>query len=172
MSSADTLHLHVAEWRLLETRVRAPSAATCETGGDLFGFWTHRGNPMLLVSVGPGPAAEQKTGFFRQDAGFLQRCGRDLVDRHGLQHLGQWHSHHRIAGLTPSTHDDRTMVRAVESRGLTRFLLVLASCQAGGWGWRAHLYVREGARIIRQLLPRWRFYPGPSPYALAAEDLR
>ena len=35
-----------------------------ETGGQLFGFWTAEGVPVVLYAIGPGPHANHQSAFF------------------------------------------------------------------------------------------------------------
>ena len=40
-----------------------------ETGGQLFGFWTNQGVPVVLYVIGPGRHANHQQSFFNQDSG-------------------------------------------------------------------------------------------------------
>ncbi len=42
-----------------------------ETGGQLFGFWTGKGIPVVLFAIGPGPRANHQVTFFNQDVQYL-----------------------------------------------------------------------------------------------------
>jgi len=98
-----------------------------ETGGDLFGFWTHTGKPVVQYVIGPGLNARRTVGFFNQDVDYLNSCGKRLRAMHGLQHIGEWHSHHRLGLRHPSPHDSDTVCRAIKDCGLSRFLLVICT---------------------------------------------
>lgn len=69
---------------------------TIETGGQLFGFWTSTGIPVVLYAIGPGPHANHQCTFFNQDVDYLVKVGKMLLQRYGLQHIGEWHSHHQL----------------------------------------------------------------------------
>jgi len=81
-----------------------------ETGGQLFGFWTAAGTPVVLYAIGPGPRANHQVAFFNQDIEYLTRIGSILTTKFGLQHIGEWHSHHQLGLAQPSGHDAATLV--------------------------------------------------------------
>lgn len=99
-----------------------------ETGGQLFGFWTAEGVPVVLYAIGPGHHANHQSVFFNQDVDYLTRVGRPIVEHFGLQHIGEWHSHHQLGLAQPSTHDAHTMQSTIEEKHLGRFLLCIGNC--------------------------------------------
>ena len=99
-----------------------------ETGGQLFGFWTVEGVPVVLYAIGPGHHANHQSAFFNQDVDYLTRVGRPIVEHFGLQHIGEWHSHHQLGLGQPSTHDAHTMQSTIEEKHLGRFLLCIGNC--------------------------------------------
>lgn len=74
-------------------------STTIETGGQLFGFWTSTGIPVVLYAIGPGPLANHQVTFFNQDVDYLLNVGTALLQRYGLQHIGEWHSYHQLAHI-------------------------------------------------------------------------
>lgn len=105
----------------------ALDSPNCETGGDLFGYWTHEGYPVVVYAIGPGEKANRQVAFFNQDEAYLATVGRRLNREHGLQHLGNWHSHHQLGLAEPSSHDSATVRRAIQNYGLAQFFLVIAN---------------------------------------------
>jgi len=103
-----------------------------ETGGDFFGFWTHSGIPVIHFVIGPGPKANHQGSFFNQDEEYLLKIGEILQKRHGLQHIGSWHSHHQMGLVTPSGHDASTMIKAINNNNLNKFLMILGSIPSRG----------------------------------------
>ena len=101
-----------------------------ETGGQLFGFWTNKGIPVVLFAIGPGPKANHQVTFFNQDVQYLVSVGNILVRKYGLQHIGEWHSHHQLGLAHPSGHDASTMVNNIKRSNLGRFLLSIGNCTA------------------------------------------
>lgn len=103
-----------------------------ETGGQLFGYWTSDGIPVVMYAIGPGPRANHQSTFFNQDVNYLLEVGNALRNRYGLQHIGEWHSHHRLGLAHPSGHDARTMVSTIREKNLGRFLLCIGNCDDRG----------------------------------------
>ena len=101
-----------------------------ETGGQLFGYWTEEGTPVVLYAIGPGPRANHQQAFFNQDVDYLVTVGRALKERYGLHHIGEWHSHHRLGLARPSGHDAHTMNSTIREKNLGRFLLCIGNCTA------------------------------------------
>ena len=99
-----------------------------ETGGQLFGFWTGNGVPVVLYAIGPGPNANHQVAFFNQDVNYLVTLGKKLISKYGLQHIGEWHSHHQLGLARPSGHDASTMVNSIKKRNLGKFLLSIGNC--------------------------------------------
>ena len=103
---------------------------TIETGGQLFGFWTSTGIPVVLYAIGPGPHANHQCTFFNQDVDYLVKVGKMLLQRYGLQHIGEWHSHHQLGLAHPSGHDASNMQMVIDQKHLGRFLLCIGNCDA------------------------------------------
>lgn len=99
-----------------------------ETGGQLFGFWTATGIPVILYAIGPGRKANHQQTFFNQDLNYLLKVGNHILSKYGLQHIGEWHSHHQLGLARPSGHDDTTMVNNIRKEHLRRFLLCIGNC--------------------------------------------
>jgi hypothetical protein len=98
-----------------------------ETGGDLFGYWTHSGAPVISYALGPGLRSSRTRTAFYQDVDFLERAGRHLYQTHGLQHIGEYHSHHRLGLNEPSAGDVRTVQKGMKENNWTRFVLLIAT---------------------------------------------
>lgn len=99
-----------------------------ETGGQLFGFWTSTGSPVVLYVIGPGRNAQHNPTSFIQDYNYLQFIGNELYKRYGLQHIGEWHSHHQLGLAHPSGGDVNTMQFGVGKPGFPRLLLCIGNC--------------------------------------------
>lgn len=98
-----------------------------ETGGQLFGYWTEGGTPVVLYAIGPGPRANHRVTFFNQDVDYLVKVGNLLRNRYGLHHIGEWHSHHKLGLAKPSSHDIHTMNSTIREKRLGRFLLCIGN---------------------------------------------
>lgn len=99
-----------------------------ETGGQLFGYWRSDNCPVVLYAIGPGPNANHQIAFFNQDVKYLLDIGNILVHHYGLQHIGEWHSHHQLGLAQPSGHDAATMADTIHKKNLGKFLLCIGNC--------------------------------------------
>lgn len=122
-----------------------------ETGGQLFGFWTRDAVPVVLFAIGPGPKANHRPAFFNQDLDYLLSVGKTLVSRYGLQHIGEWHSHHRLGLAHPSGHDADTMSSSIANRHLGRFLMALGNCTETTATVNAFEFVEQYGTDYRQI---------------------
>lgn len=102
-----------------------------ETGGQLFGSWTASGAPRILYVIGPGPNANHQQAFFNQDIQYLEFMGTELK-KYGLQHIGEWHSHHCLGLPSPSGHDAHTIQNNINRLDLNRFCLCIGSIDVNG----------------------------------------
>lgn len=100
-----------------------------ETGGDLFGLWTHTGNPVIQYVLGAGPEAQRYETAFYQDRAFLESYGASINAQHALQHLGEWHSHHHLNLRQPSGGDIQTVRNALHTYNLKRFVLCICNLE-------------------------------------------
>lgn len=100
-----------------------------ETGGDLFGLWTKDGFPVIHYAIGPGRLAEHNAAHFNQDVEYLRECGFLLNNKFRMEHLGAWHSHHRMELSEPSTGDVHTMKTAMYSGNFSRFIISICNIE-------------------------------------------
>lgn len=138
-----------------------------ETGGELFGFWTDGGIPVVLFAIGPGPNANHQTTFFNQDIAYLERVGRRLFSKYGLLHVGEWHSHHQLGLAQPSGHDAATMATSIANNHLGRFLMALGNCSSESSVLNAFEFV-EGFGTDWRHVP-WEIKEVASPFRAAVE---
>lgn len=102
-----------------------------ETGGQLFGFWTNQGVPVILYVIGPGRNANHQPTFFNQDTDYLMAVGNELLNRYSLCHIGEWHSHHQLGLARPSGHDARTMLNGLIRIPQRRNILCIGNYRNG-----------------------------------------
>ena len=98
-----------------------------ETGCDLFGFWSHSGHAVVQYVIGPGERAKRTVTSFHQCEDYLKSIGDELRKTHGLQHLGNFHSHHKFKLKKPSQHDSNTVIKAMNTYHLDSFILMIGN---------------------------------------------
>lgn len=82
-----------------------------ETGGDLYGTFTHGYKPIIWLASGPGPKARGSSCTFEQDFDFTTNWEHELMISFGIQYIGSWHSHHFLGIKQPSQGDIETVKR-------------------------------------------------------------
>lgn len=140
-----------------------------ETGGQLFGYWTDKGTPVVLYVIGPGPNANHQVAFFNQDLQYLETMGNDvLVRRYGLHHIGEWHSHHSLGLAHPSGHDANTVARGIYSSGVRHMLLCIGNIHNGMPAIKPFNFVAElGTKYISA---EWFVQEQESPFRLMIDS--
>ncbi len=102
-----------------------------ETGGDLFGSFTHGGLPVVWLASGPGPAAVRQRLEFEQDARFRSMWQKELMERFALQYVGSWHSHHSIGLKVPSSGDIGAVQAYAERHQRRRYVEIIVTNEGG-----------------------------------------
>lgn len=97
-----------------------------ETGGDLFGTFTHGELPVIWLALGPGPNASRKRAEFQQDFVFTTEWQRYLMRDFGIQYIGSWHSHHKLGLSHPSQGDVHAVQSYANRHGRRRTLEIIA----------------------------------------------
>lgn len=138
-----------------------------ETGGELFGFWKDDGTPVVVYAIGPGPKANHEYAFFNQDMDYLSKVGAILTGKFGLEHIGEWHSHHRLGLARPSGHDAATIVHGMAAHRRNRFLLCIGTCperiaRLGGFAFR-----HGSGEVFSHV--EWRVFGVESPFRLTMD---
>lgn len=141
-----------------------------ETGGQLFGFWSASGTPIVVYAIGPGRRANHQIAFFNQDLEYLTTLGRVLVDKYGLQHMGEWHSHHRLGLAHPSGHDADTMVNSIRKGNLGRFLLCIGNCDSTSSVLNAFTFTQGAGHDYRHAAWRIRNVESPFRTVISADE--
>ena len=99
-----------------------------ETGGQMFGLWTHERNPYINIIIGPGQNCSHGTHSFHQDIDYLKHVGTFLNTEFMMCHIGEWHSHHRLRLRQPSSGDLNSIWKHFPA-GVEHFLLIIATIE-------------------------------------------
>lgn len=118
--SSNRVHIWMSE--LMWMCRNAYAWATKETGGWLYGWWTHRGDPVVAFVVPPGPNARHETANFTQDFEHQTLCDRFLFKHYGLVNVGREHSHHGLGLSEPSGFDVSSAGLIADKNDIARYL--------------------------------------------------
>lgn len=106
MSEA-TVYIFESEYKaIIAEAQRIPES---ETGGGLYGTFTHGSMPVVWLASGPGPQALGNKAHFQQDPDFTTYWEARLMENFAVQFLGGWHSHNFLAIIHPSGGDVSTV---------------------------------------------------------------
>lgn len=97
--------VHIYESEISAIVAEAQRFPSSETGGDLYGTFTHGNMPVIWLASGPGPKAKHQNTHFEQDVGFINYWQERLMKDFGVQYIGTWHSHHVLSLKQPSEGD-------------------------------------------------------------------
>lgn len=161
-------------------------AGDVETGGMLYGLWTHGRRPVIMAVTGPGPGAAQVTAHFQQDLSFARHVSGTMLSRYGLQWIGDWHFH--PFGGAALSGGDLAQVRSVTTKNnLGRWVDMLTTPAAGsdryavyrstgdrprraganGTGVRVTGFIHHDPHDGGHVRAPMRVLPGVSPFRLA-----
>lgn len=141
-----------------------------ETGGQLFGFWTSDGTPVVTYVIGPGTNARHHQTSFVQDQEYPDVVGRELHRRYRLQHIGEWHSHHQLDLARPSGGDVNAFVYGLRNPKFPRLLLCIGNCTPTRTTVNAFNFHKNAPHNF--VHARWDIVENESPYRpLADHDL-
>lgn len=76
-----------------------------ETGGVLYGLWTFGLMLVVFLAIGCGQLAIHRRSYFENEPEFVMQTNTAIWERFGLQHVGDWHSHHHLGIDHPSSGD-------------------------------------------------------------------
>ena len=132
-----------------------------ETGGQLFGYWTYDSKPVVLFVLGPGPNAGHYNTFFMQDIDYLREKANELKIKYGLDHIGEWHSHHQLGLSKPSGHDANNIAKNMRKLGYDKFLLCIGTCSSNSSMVNAYMFYSNKNEFHH--IP-WVIKDTPSPF--------
>lgn len=155
-------HLYIYESEARAISAEAESHPDRETGGDLYGTFTHADMPIIWLASGPGPGAQRAYAEFQQDAGFTTEWQRRLHNDFGVQYIGGWHSHHTMDLNRPSPGDIRVAREYALRHGRTLNVEIIVTLDRHG---RAELwpYYYFNAQESRLSLANLKALAGTSP---------
>ena len=109
----------------------AHSHGNIETGGGLYGLWSHSGRPVIMLATPSGPGACNETAHFAVDTDYVTRVNGQLQKRFGIQYLGNWHSHHSLGMDHPSRGDVGQIHRVAGRNNIPRMVQIVLTHEGG-----------------------------------------
>lgn len=120
------IFIHKSE--LLKIKEFVSQYPDLETGGDFFGLWKQDGTAIIQFIIGPGDKTKRSSTSFYQDIDYLRKCRKLLNEKYGIEHIGNWHSHHKLSLEEPSGGDINTMRNIfVDNKSIDKFLLSISN---------------------------------------------
>jgi len=133
-----------------------------ETGGDYFGFWNKDGIPVIQFVTGPGENTTRSSTSFYQDIPYLHRCGDFLNSNYALEHIGSWHSHHKLSLDHPSGGDISTMRHCLDTQNVNKFFITICNIiQSDTVRISGFLFSKSLQNLYEET--RWVILPNDSP---------
>jgi len=85
-----------------------------ESGGAIFGLWTHGARPVILFVTGPGQAIHEPA-YFEQEVDFVHRMNSIIAGKYGIQLIGFYHCH-QFLGIQGPSSGDMSQVQSITSK--------------------------------------------------------
>jgi len=171
----------------------ARSSPGLEIGGDLLGFYEPSGNPLILVTTGPGPGVRRDSTHFQQDPEFQAAAFNQLATKFRMFYIGDWHSHHSLRLSDPSGSDDAKLQDLSSKNGWIRLFSIIVQTEISssrsyhaarykdetepdgpleghGIWWNAFQYLFKGHDVLRYRVGI-SFQNGSNPYEAEAENI-
>ena len=165
--ASDKAIIYKSEWEYISRCIL--DYPNIETGGQLFGFWTSTGTPVILYAIGPGKNAQHNHTSFIQDQEYMLNIGKSIHSRFRLQHIGDWHSHHNLGLERPSGGDVDSMSYGVGKPGFPRMLLCIGNCDRNFTTLNAYNFHESDCYSYVQA--SWDIIDVQSPYRDAIETI-
>jgi len=98
-----------------------------ETGGELYGLWTHNRRPVIFLATPPGKNAIHQYAHFAQDPEWFLKLNSYLRERFGIVFVGRWHAHHVIGLAEPSSGDLASIRSIAERNNIPQLIEIVAT---------------------------------------------
>jgi hypothetical protein len=104
---------------------QADSWGCYETGGTLFGLFSHAFRPVIMLAMGPGPDAIHEEYRFCDDIDFLIKAIDFMRNNYGLNYIGNHHSHHFLSAKGLSNRDIQSTHSIALKNGYNRLCQIV-----------------------------------------------
>lgn len=143
--------------RIFESELNVIADETCghediETGGSLFGLFSHGGGPTVFLATRPTARAVRGQTTLELDPVVTRALEQQCWEGFGVQGIGMWHSHHWIALYEPSGGDRERTRRYAEKYQRPQYTEILANFVDGS-GQRGRRSRSRGGETLLRLTP-------------------
>ncbi|WP_406440443.1 hypothetical protein OHB00_33820 [Streptomyces sp. NBC_00631] len=156
------------------------SHSDIETGGSLFGLFSHGGDPTVQLATRPTERAVRNLHSLELDPQVTFEMETLLWERFGTQCVGMWHSHHSIGLYEPSSGDRERTRRYGLKFQRPQYVEVIANLTGEG---RTKVLRKPApkvlltpffyldSRILSRSNTEFQVLPGESPLRQALKDI-
>ena len=127
-------YVNIFESEIRAIRDIALAKERLETGGDLYGLFSHAGRPVIYFASPPGPKAVHGYAHFQQDVKYLKKTARSLRRDFRIQFEGNYHSHQHLGLKSLSQVDLESTYSLAEKNGFRHFCQLLVTFDDPGEG--------------------------------------
>ncbi len=124
---AGTPYVSIFESELNLIAGNAANWGAMETGGDLFGTFSHAGRPIIFLASPPGPGSRHEKVHFQQNPDITRELSDTLGEMMGLQFIGNHHSHHQLGLKMLSPGDINSMQVLARKNGYRKMCQLLVT---------------------------------------------
>lgn len=124
------LIIHESELRIISGISALWGEREIESGGAIFGLWTHGTRPVILFVTGPGQAIHEPV-YFEQDVEFIHRMNSIIAGKYGIQLIGFYHCHHFLKIQGPSIWDVSQVQNITSKNNFTQWCEIITTCEKG-----------------------------------------
>jgi hypothetical protein len=156
------------------------SHSDIETGGSLFGLFSHSGDPTVQLATRPTKNAVRRSHSLDLDPQVTFDMETILWKRFGTQCMGMWHSHHSIGLYEPSSGDRERTRRYGQKFQRPQYVEIIANFTGGS---RTKLLGKSATKVLltpffyldSRVLSRsnteFEVLPGESPLRKAVREI-
>jgi len=102
-----------------------------ETGGTLYGLWSHSGRPVIMLATPAGPGACRETAHFAVNPEYVTWMNKEMQKRFASLHMGNDHSHHGLGMDHPSKGDVEQIHRLAARCNIPRMVQIVLTHEDG-----------------------------------------
>jgi hypothetical protein len=100
-----------------------------ETGGGLYGLWTHASRPVIMLATPSGLGSCNERFHCSVDPEYTTWVNQYIQKHFGIQYIGNWHSHHGLGMDHPSSGDGVQIKGLAAREHIPRMIQIVITCE-------------------------------------------